>query len=71
MRALVVDDTLWVVALCVGVASPAVGAEASCAVVPGLASCRDATLGEAAGIHTSSVYALVRQGALQVAVATS
>ena len=69
MGTLWVPGTLWVVTLDVWVAPPALGTEASCAVVPGLAGGRDAALGEAADVHTLPVEALVRQWALLVTVA--
>jgi len=66
---LIVHNTLWVVALYVGVTTPSVGAETASPVVSSLTAGRYAALGEAAGVHTGSVYALVGEGALQVAVA--
>ena len=69
MGTLWVPGALRVVALDVGVAPPALGTEASGAVVPGLAGGRDAALGEAADVHTRPVQALVRQRALLVTVA--
>ena len=68
---LVIHNTLWVVALYVGVTTPSVGAETASPVVSSLAAGSYAALGEAAGVHTGSVYALVGEGALQVAVAAS
>jgi tape measure domain-containing protein len=69
LRTLVVHGALGVVALDVGVASPALRAEAAGTVVPRLAPGSLAALGEAAGVHAGPVDALVGQGALQVAVA--
>jgi hypothetical protein len=65
---LVVHHTLGVVALGVGVASPAVGAVAPGSVVSRLTQSSHATLGEAAGVDALPVDALVRQRTLQVAV---
>lgn len=69
LRTLVIHNTLWVVALYVGVTTPSVGAKTASPVVSSLAAGSYAALGEAAGVHTGSVYALVGEGALQVAVA--
>ena len=69
LGALFVDHTLGVVTFDVGVASPSVRAEAASSVISCLTARSYATLRQAAGINAGSVDALVRQRALQVAVA--
>ena len=61
---LFVDHTFRIVTFDVGVASPSIGAEAPSSVVSCLAPCSNATLGQTASVHASSVDALVGQRAL-------